>query len=405
MNELNRRLRRVESPNITYVTEDGPIYWQRALGSEVWDTGGKRYIDFSSAFGVASIGHCHPEVALAIEKQSRLLIAGMGDVHPTELKVLLLERLRAIFGVPARGILSSTGSEAVESALKTAMFVTGKPGVIAFEGAYHGLGYGALAATSRSVFRQPFLEQLGIPVMHAPFPETEEEIATSLALVEVKLAEGATGAVLIEPIQGRGGIRVPAAGFLRRLYDLTQTHGALFILDEILTGLGRTGAMLACQHEDVLPDIVCLGKALGGGLPISAAIGRSEVMDVWPESNGEAIHTSTFLGHPLACRSALATLEVIEHEQLCGRAARLGAMIAERLAAWRPRGRGLMIGLPLATARQAQRVVRTALERGLILLMDGDDGNVVELLPPLTTPEPLLDEGLAILESCLADAG
>jgi 4-aminobutyrate aminotransferase/(S)-3-amino-2-methylpropionate transaminase len=419
---LSARLRRVESRNLTYVRGDFPIYWSRARGSEVWDEEGRRYIDFSSAFGVASVGHSRPEIAEAVAAQAARLPHGMGDLHPTALKVELLERLSSLFPMEVRSILSLSGTEAVESALKTCMLATGRPGVLAFEGAYHGLGYGALGTTWRPDFREPFRAQLGLPVVHAPFPTHDSVVA--LGACEEALRTGRIGAVLIEPIQGRGGIRVPPPGFLPALAALARRHGALLVLDEVMTGFGRTGRRFAFEHEGVVPDLVAVGKALGGGVPISACVGRAEIMDAWPESGGDAIHTMTFLGHPLGCRAALVVLDLLESEHLAEAAARKGARAIERVRAWcargvsdagggaaaaggaeadgaagfGPRGRGLMIGIPCGSSAQALRVAGRALKDGLIVLVDGADHDVIALLPPLSIPEALLDEGLAILE-------
>lgn len=398
--ELNERVRRVESRNLTMVADDFPIYWDRAAGSEVWDTDGRRYIDFSSAFGVASIGHSHPDLVVAIAEQSERLIHGMGDVFPSLPRIELLEKLQEWVGGGVKSILSLSGTEAVESCLKTAAVFTGRPGVIAFEGAYHGLGYGSLSVTHRSDFREPFYDQLGIPVWHLPFP-TESNSGEVESEIERILAAGGTGAVIIEPIQGRGGIRVPPAGFLSALSETVHSHDAVLIFDEVMTGFCRTGARFAFQSEDVFPDLIALGKGLGGGMPISAAVGRPGIMDAWPESTGEAIHTSTFLGHPLACRAALAVLSIMESEELDVRSARLGEEIKRRMERFSPRGRGLMIGYEMPSGNAARAAAQAALEDGLIALLDGADQEVLVLLPPLTISEALLDEGLSILEPIL----
>lgn len=394
---LSQRLAAVESRNMTFMTEDFPIYWKRASGSEVWDEEGKRYIDFSSAFGVASIGHAHPRVVAAIAAQSKELIHGMGDVHPSRVKVELLEKLAALYGPPAKSILSLNGSDAVESAIKTAVMATGRNRVIAFDGGYHGLGYGALAATAQEEFRKPFAGQLGNFVTHFPFPVTEIPAGLEQALASREYA-----AVLIEPIQGRGGLRVPAPGALRAISDIAHEMGTLTIFDEIMTGFGRTGLTFAWEHEDVRPDILCVGKALGGGIPISAAIAQVDVMDAWPPSDGEAIHTSTFTGHPLACRVALEVLRIMEDEALNERARETGEYIMSRLSHFHPRGRGMMIGIECKTADAAGDVAGRALKNGLILLINGTQRNVITLLPALNIARGHLDEGLEVLEKAMA---
>lgn len=366
---LARQLARVESRNLT---PSDAIFWTRAAGANVWDADGNRYLDLTAAFGVAALGHTHPRVTDAIRRQAGQLLHGMGDVHPNRLKLELARQLVALtFGrwrrQPARVIFANTGAEAVEAALKTAVLHTGRPRVLAFRGAYHGLTYGALAATWREHFRGPFAEQLADFVRHIPFgtqPSRQH-------LDDV-------GAILVEPLQGRAGILEPPPGFLPGLREICDRHGLLLIADEIYTGLGRTGRWFACEHWGVVPDLICVGKALGGGLPIAACIGRADVMDSWPACTGEAIHTSTFLGNPLACAAGLAALDEMRRLDLPARARRL-----ERIARQLPglRGRGLMLGWPV---REPAAVCHDLLRHGIITLPEGD---VLTLTPPLTITE------------------
>jgi 4-aminobutyrate aminotransferase-like enzyme len=423
---LAERLRRHESPNVTFVSDAFPIFWREALGANVLDVDGNIYIDMTAGFGVAVAGHRNPRVAQAIEAQLHALAHGMGDVHPPEIKVRLLERLAALApGDLSQTVLSSSGSEAVESALKTARLASGRPGVLCFRGAYHGLTYGALAVTDGEFFRGPFEDQLGIPAARVPFPDPyrpDPELAGPGDLVEATLAavdqeledDDAIGAVIVEPILGRGGVVVPPDGFLGGLREICDRRGLVLIFDEVYTGCGRTGRWFACQHEGVVPDILCLGKALSGALPFSACVGRPEVMAAWPASDGEAMHTSTFLGHPLGCAAALAQIEEIERQGLIERAARLGERLLERLrdlqarhpAIGDVRGRGLLVGVELVRDPEARTpdpesaagVVGAALRRGVILL--AGDG-VLELSPPLTLSDEQLDFALHVFEDCL----
>jgi len=358
---LGERLARVESRNITLIDERGPIFWERAAGANVVDVDGNVYVDLTAGFGVAAAGHANPVVAAAVAEQSARLTHAMGDVHPAEVKVALLERLAELApGELGVSILGANGGDAVEAALKTAVMYTGRPGVVAFEGAYHGLGYGALGVTGLERFKAPFARQLYGGVRFAPFPAESEPGAAERALdtvrrriLESPAGADPVGAVIVEPIQGRAGIRVPPAGFLRALRNLCAELGVLLIMDEVYTGLGRTGRWFACEHDDVVPDLLVVGKSLGGGLPLSAVVGPREVMEGWPRSTGEAIHTSTFLGNPVACAAALEQLRAIEEGGLIERAARLGDHVAARLDGWagsRPwaaghRGRGLMLSL------------------------------------------------------------
>ncbi|MBM3861358.1 MAG: aminotransferase class III-fold pyridoxal phosphate-dependent enzyme [Verrucomicrobia bacterium] len=400
---LARQLRRVENRNVTYTSDRWPIFWQRARGANVWDADGNRYLDLTAAFGVASVGHTNSRVAAAIRKQAGTLLHAMGDVHPNELKLQLARELVALsFGrwgcrpaapsgrrVRARGLqnyarvlFANSGAEAVEAALKTAAVHTDKPGIIAFGGAYHGLTYGALAATAREFFRTPFIEQLGTFVARVPFGTIPEPIPYC-------------GAVLVEPIQGRGGIVVPPDDFLPQLRHFCDEHGMLLILDEIYTGFCRTGHWFACEHWGVVPDLICVGKALGGGLPISACIGKASVMDSWPESEGEAIHTSTFLGNPLACAAALASIAEMKRLRLWERAAKLGAHIQQRLPM---RGKGLMLGLEVG---DAPSVCERLLQRGIIAIPEGEQSEVLGLTPPLTISQRELDFCLDTIEELI----
>ena len=286
-----------------------PVVWEEALGANVRDVDGNTLVDLTAGFGVASVGHRHPHVVAAAQRQLGALPHAMGDAFPDPTRIKLLEALAEKTGLD-HGILGSSGSDAVEAALKTARMATGRDGVLAFEGGYHGLSYGALAATHYKAadFRTPFQGQLGPHMTHLPFGHLPESL-------------DGIGAVLVEPIQGRGGMRCPPPGWLAQLAALCRASGALLVLDEIYTGQGRTGRWFAFQHEEVLPDLLCVGKGLAGGFPISVCMGRREVMESWGASTGEALHTQTFLGNPVGCAMALACMEVVDTENLVQRAA------------------------------------------------------------------------------------
>ena len=325
-------LRDFESRNVTFIADDGswPIVWDRARGVHVWDEQGRKYLDLTAAFGVASAGHANPSVVRAGRRQMGHLLHAMGDVHPHRPKAELARELsRLTFerwnGTTGKVIFGNSGFESVESALKTALLATGRHRVITFTGAYHGLGYGALNATHREHFRSHFRPQLAHFGEPLRFPRTPAELASLQAALQAKLATREFGAVLVEPIQARGGINIPPEGFLPLLRQLCTAHGALLILDEIYTGFGRTGRWFACEYDRTVPDLICLGKALTGGFPLSACVGAATLMDrAWPLSDGEAIHTSTFLGHPVGCAMALAQLREIEARQLCDDSAAKG---------------------------------------------------------------------------------
>jgi 4-aminobutyrate aminotransferase-like enzyme len=394
-----------ESPNVTFIDPEGgwPIVWERARGMFVWDIEGKRYLDLTAAFGVAAAGHANPRVIAAGQRQMSKLLHAMGDVHPHALKAQLARELsRVTFqrwnSSTGKTIFTNSGFEAVEAALKTALLATGKPSIIAFESAYHGLGYGALSATHRAYFRSPFKSQLGRFGHFAPFPKTDAELATVEQRLRKIFRTQKIGAVVVEPIQVRGGINIPPKRFLSLLRRLCTANKALLIFDEIYTGFGRTGKWFACEHDKVVPDVVCLGKALTGGFPLSACVGRADVMDrAWPVSSGEAIHTSTFLGHPVGCAMALAEIQEIEKRKLTESSAALGE-IALRLLRTHVRsntlkteirGRGLLIGVEVNRAdgepatNEALLIIKRMLARGFVLLPEGEHANVISLTPPL----------------------
>lgn len=464
-------LRDYESQNVTFIEPDGswPIIWEKARGVHVWDADGRKYLDLTAAFGVAAAGHANPRVVRAGQRQMATLLHAMGDVHPHRLKAELARELSRITferwaaatnarsrsrgrsvqarhrlapATTAKTIFCNSGFEAVEAALKTAMLATGKRGVIAFTGAYHGLGYGALNTTHRAHFRAPFVSQLAKFGHFVPFPASscssrrQEAHSKATAKSEpphVGCYKGAMreterairrlfrktdiGAILVEPVQCRGGINVPPPELLPLLRHLCDKHGALLILDEIYTGFGRTGRWFASEHSHTVPDLICLGKALTGGFPLSACVGRADVMDAaWPRSSGEAIHTSTFLGHPVGCAMAMAQIRELEQGNLIERSRRLGNRLLKQLGEIRVpgcgfqlelRGLGLMAGLEFlhrdgspATA-EALAATKAMLHCGFILLPEGEHSNVISFTPPLTIGEAQLGRTVRELASVL----
>jgi 4-aminobutyrate aminotransferase-like enzyme len=419
-------LRDYESRNIVFMEPDGswPIVWERAKDVYVWDADGKKYLDLTAAFGVAAAGHANLHVVKAGQKQMSRLLHAMGDVHPHARKAELARDLsRITFERWSNGkksgkvIFSNSGFEAVESAFKTAMLATGKRGVIAFEGAYHGLGYGALNATHRNFFRNPFHFQLREFANFVPFPNKSNDLAAVEWSIRHFFRREWIGAILVEPVQARGGINIPPKEFLPLLRKLCDEHGALLILDEIYTGFGRTGKWFACEHTGVMPDLICLGKALTGGFPLSACIGRADLMDTaWPASRGEAIHTSTFLGHPVGCAMALAQIKEIENLDLSKSSAELGEFLLGELQSKisnpkfqiAVRGLGLMTGVELhlsdgrPATDAAMQAIKTMLQRGFILLPEGEYGNVISFTPPLTITKAQLAKAVIALAEVLS---
>lgn len=392
--EFATRLRKYESRNVTYTDQSWPVFWESAEGVNVWDADGNRFLDFTSAFGVAGLGHRHPEIVEAMKGQSDHLLHGMGDVHPTALKVKLCERLSKLtferWGAGAgKVVLSNSGFEAVETALKTARLATGKRKVMAFTNGYHGLGYGSLLGTDLEKFRGPFVDQLAEVTNRVEYGSSELPDDDEI------------GAVIVEPIQGRGGKVIPPVGFLSALRNWCNEHDALLIFDEIYTGFHRTGKWFACEWEGVIPDLICVGKAMSGGFPISACVGKAEVMDEWPESLGEALHTSTFLGHPVGCAMALKSLEIMEREETIRLVRAASESLSSALqnfdhgAVREVRGRGLMWGMELN--RPAGGVLASLLAEGLLFLADGPEGNVLSFTPPFAISDGELSHTLSVI--------
>lgn len=397
-----RRLAELEAPGINTLYRGQPsVVWQQAKGSEVVDVDGNRYLDFTSGFGAAALGHGDPAVVAAVREQAGELLHGLGDVAAHPARIAAAELLVALAPMaPAKLYWAVSGSDAIEIALKTARLATGRRRVVVFEAAYHGLSLGALAASSREAFRAPFAAHLD-PYL------TRLEAAAPMATIDGVLRGDDVAAVLVEPIAGREGIAVPPAGWLGELAERAAAHGTLLVLDEILTGGNRTGSFWAAEHESVVADLVCFGKAVASGLPIAGVLGHAHLLAAWPES-GEALHTGTFVAHPLACAALLATLPRLADPALGQRVTLLGERIArhfeDRLDAvlLARHGRGLMQGLELASAERAARLAELARAGGLLVLAGGRRGSMVQLLPALTITDVELERGLAVLDLALA---
>jgi len=402
---LSERLRAVEAPGINTLYGGRPnVVWREALGANVVDADGNRYVDLTAGFGVAAVGHRHPAVTDAVRRQSGRLLHGLGDAAGHERRIELAERLGGLAPVAEPLVyFAVSGADAVEVAIKTAVLATGRSGVVAFEPAYHGVSLGALAATSRPELRRPAAPHLHRHLRRLPFGCPPERIAGKLDRGE------AAACVIVEPIVGREGVILPPAGWLADLARLAADRGTLLVADEIFTGFGRTGHRFAVDAEKVRPDLLCCGKALGGGLPVAAVVGRRPLLAAW-ETPGEALHTGTFVAHPVACAAALAALEVIEGERLAERARHLGDRVGDRLAGWperfpalrEVRGRGLLWGLELRSKAAAGALVDGARRRGVLLLAGGPEGRVAQLVPPLTVAEEQLEVALGVLEETLA---
>jgi 4-aminobutyrate aminotransferase-like enzyme len=424
--ELARRLAAVESPAFgarrdaraeVSGAEQASIVYAQGSGSNVVDVDGNRYVDLTAGFGALVLGHAPNAATDAARAAMNELALALGDVYASELKVRACEAIASLFPEPdARVMLGLSGADATTCALKTAALATKRNGVIAFEGAYHGLSYGPLAACGLAAsFREPFAGQLGVPVTFAPYPSRDDArgphgtaaaLEESLTAVRAALKTGEIGAVLVEPMLGRGGCVVPPVSFLPALRSLADEASALLVLDEVWTGMGRTGAMLASEHAGVLPDLICLGKGLGGGVPISACVGRARAMEAWGAHGGATIHTGTHFGSPPACAAALATIDIVRGG-LMERVAETGARFIEELEsaclphAAKVRGRGLMVGIELGSSARALAVARALLLRGYIVLTGGIRGDTLTLSPPLTIEPELLSAFVKELEAVI----
>lgn len=398
------------------------VFAGHADNATVWDVEGRRYIDFCAGIAVVNTGHRHPRVMRALQLQAEHFTHTCFQVVAYESYVALAERLCALApgAGPKKAFFMSTGAEAVENAVKIARCATGRQAVIAFEGAFHGRTMLGMALTGKVEPYKSGFGPLPADVYHVPFPSEVHgiSVADSLAsidrLFKFHVEPARVAALIVEPVQGEGGYLPAPAGFLAALRALCDRHGMLMIADEIQTGMGRTGRMFAVEHADVVPDLITLAKGLGGGTPISAVVGRAEVVDAVPAGG----LGSTYAGSPLACAAALGVLDAIESDGLLARSVVIGERLRERfrsMAASFPciadvRGLGAMtavefghggdIGRPAADIASALK--SEAARRGLLLLTCGNYGNVVRVMVPLTIPQAQLDEGLDIFEASLA---
>lgn len=399
------------------------IYAERAENSEIWDREGKRWIDFAAGIAVVNTGHRHPKVIAAVKEQVDRFTHTCHQVVPYESYVHLAERLNdAVPGdFEKKTVFATTGAEAVENAVKIARHYTGRPGVVAFAGAFHGRTLLGMSLTGKV---QPYKAGFGAMVndiWHLPFPNdlhgvSQDEALEALnRLFKADIDPARVAAIIIEPVQGEGGFYEVPPAFMKALRAMCDEHGMLLIADEVQTGFARTGKLFAMEHYDVAADITTMAKGLGGGLPISAVTGRAEVMDS-PAAGGLG---GTYSGNPLGVAAAHAVLDIIEEEGLNERAIRMGQRLKQRLAAIADttpeivdiRGPGFMnaveFNIPSTDKPNPEftnRVREEALKRGLIILTCGVFGNVIRFLAPLTIQDEVFDEGLDILEAAIKAA-
>ena len=402
------------------------IFADRAQNAELWDVDGKRYIDFAAGIAVNNTGHRHPKVMAAVQEQALRFTHTCFHVAPYESYIGLAERLNALAptGGENRTMLVTTGAEAVENAVKIARASTKRSGIIAFSGAFHGRTMLGMALTGKVA---PYKKNFGpfpAEIFHAPFPNPFMGITTETAIEEIErllasdIDPERIAAFIVEPVQGEGGFNVAPVEFLVRLRAIADRHGILLIADEVQTGMARTGKVFGIEHSGVKPDLVTMAKGLAGGFPLSAVVGRAEIMNAaHPGGLG-----GTYAGNPLAVAAAHAVLDVVEEEGLCERATIIGERMTSRLKAISQRqgmerigdirGLGAMVAFELVEDRISKRaapelttrIVAEAEKRGLILISCGTRFNVIRLLAPLTIADDTLAEGLDILEEAIEAA-
>ena len=403
-----------------------PLVIDHAQGSYLYAVDGRRYLDFASGIAVTNLGHGHPDVLRAAHEQLDRLVHTSVVAHH-EPAIELAERIAAVApGKLDKVFFANSGAEAVEGAIKLARYTTGRSALIAFQGAFHGRTYGALSLTaSKSYYREryePFLPG----VYHAPYPYPyrnpsgpgEEATLTYVfdfieEMLDTRVPPRNIAAFIVEPVLGEGGYVVPPAGFMPRLRALCDQHGILLIADEVQSGYGRTGKMFACEHTGVVPDIMTLAKSIASGLPLSAVVARSKLMDQWEP----AAHGSTFGGNPVSCAAAVATLEVFQREGILANATEKGNDLLRRLrrlqqqspAIGEVRGLGLMVGVELVNPdgspnKELQKKIRqVCLDSGMVVLSCGPHDNVLRLVPPLNISQAELDEGWEILNGAFQE--
>ncbi|MFN2384670.1 MAG: acetyl ornithine aminotransferase family protein [Gemmatimonadota bacterium] len=401
-------------------TRSYPAVIERGLGCTVWDVDGNAFIDVSAGIAVCATGHCHPAVVRAIQDQAARLIhmSGTDFYYPSQ--ILLAEKLVTLFpgGGGAKAFFGNSGAEAIEAGMKLARYATGRPLFLAFRGAFHGRTFGALSLTaSKATQRRGFAPLLpGVTHLTYPDPYRGGTVEQSLAELDHVLHTIAppedVAAIVVEPIQGEGGYVIPPEGWFERIGEVCRQHGILLFIDEVQSGMGRTGKMFAIEHTGALPDLIAIAKGIASGMPLGVLLSRADLMD-WPPG----AHASTFGGNPICAEAAMATIALLESE-LMANAAEVGAYLLERLRGLQARhpaigdvrGRGLMIGVELvedqATKGRAgplrDRVVDACFERGLLIL--GCGPNTVRWAPPLVIDRATADRALEIFDAALTAA-
>ncbi len=383
----------IETRYMANVFSKKPVVLTKGKGALVWDINGKEYVDCSTSYGVALLGHCHPKVVAAVQAQAEQLITCHGSYYNDK----RAEFVQKLVQITPKGLdkvfMSNSGAESVECAIKVARKFTGKPEIIALMGAFHGKTMGALSATWDKKYREPFLPL--VPEIKHVAPDNPDKIREAIT--------EKTAAVLMEPIRGEGGVRVPPDGYLQAVREICDKRNILFILDEVQTSFGRTGKLFGCENWDVIPDVMCLAKPFAGGLPIGITVAKENVMS----SLKVGEHSTTFSGSPLVCAAGCAAVDALVEEQLVDRAAEMGRYLKSALESLQSkhrivkevRGLGLMLGIELRY--EVYNVILKAAERGVLVLDAGR--TVVRLLPPLVINKKQIDRAINVLDDVLGE--
>lgn len=405
------------------VTTAYPVFAEKAKNAEIWDVEGKRFIDFGGGIGVQNTGHCHPKVLAAIHKQVDQVLHTAFQIMPYEPYIVLAEKLNAKAPIEgsAKTILFSSGAEALENAVKIARASTGRPGIISFLGGFHGRTMMALALTGKVVPYKKGFGPFASDVYHIPFPMeyhgvTEDDSIKALNnLFKADIDPTRVAAIIIEPVQGEGGFYIASPSFLKKLRTICDEHGILLIADEVQSGFARTGKLFAIEHSGIKPDLITTAKSLAAGMPLSAVIGKTSIMDaVEPGGLG-----GTYAGNPVACAAGIAVMDLIEEEGILEKSVKLGKLLVSELNEIKKtyphigeiRGLGAMVAFELVengdankpSADLAKKLTAKALENGLVLLSCGVYGNVIRILVPITAEESIVKEGISIITKSLKE--
>jgi len=400
-----------------------PVYIERARNAEMWDVEGRRYIDFAAGIAVLNTGHLHPKVQAAVARQLEAFSHTCLMITPYGVAVELAEKLNRLAPgpTPKKTIFVTTGAEAVENTIKIARAHTGRAGVIAFGGGFHGRTFMAMALTGKVAPYKAGFGPFPAEVYHAPFPipyhgvSVQDSLDALEHLFKYDIEPARVAAIIVEPVMGEGGFYIAPPEFLQALRSLCDQHGIVLVIDEIQTGFARTGRMFAIEHAGIEPDLMTMAKSLAGGFPLAAVVGKAHIMDA-PGPGGLG---GTYAGSPIACAAALAVIEAIEQEDLCGRAVAIGETMVASLrelareipAIGEVRNLGAMVAIELVRNRDphspdadlTKALTKRAAEKGLVLLSCGLYGNVIRFLAPLTASDAIVQEGLAIVAESLRE--